>query len=327
MKPALAILLALLTCQLHARRQSRVLVVANSNSEPSLYIAQRYCELRKLPPWQLLALPFASRTRMSDAEFASMLKSVPDSVDVLALSFDVPYRLGKRSVSGALLGGPHAWYQSQIPFERALDLGGRRILPSSYLSAYNVRDAERMLQDAQIRYASPQHAGTFYFCTGVGPRGLRNPQNQQGMEFVRGLGGRTALAKSHSLDQQDIFFQMTGFPTLTLTGAYRPGSIVDNMTSLGGYLRDPRSQSTVHDFIRAGASGGYGCVLAALRPLATICELRTRRSLPERRAVLRGLFAIRPRLGDGPDCRRSADGALCPADNAHTLPQGAVGDR
>jgi uncharacterized protein (TIGR03790 family) len=255
------VLAVALSCTVHARRQSRVVVAANSNSEASLHIARHYCGLRKLPAWQLLSLSFANPIKMSDAEFAKLQEAIPDSADVVAFSFDVPYRLGKRSVSAALIGGPHPWYQSRIPFEREVDLGRRRILPSTYLSAHNVRDAERMLSDAQVHYRSPKEAGSFYFCTGVGPRGLRNPQNKSGIELVRSLGGRAVLTPSHSLaDKSDILWQMTGFPRLTLGDGYLPGSVVDNMTSLGGYLRDPRSQSTVHDFIRAGASGGYGCV-------------------------------------------------------------------
>jgi uncharacterized protein (TIGR03790 family) len=266
------LLILLLSANLaQARRIGRVFVVANSNSEASLRIAQRYCELRKLPAWNLHQQPFADNSEMSAAEFATLLAAIPEGIDVVAFALDVPYRLGPLSVSGALMHGQpgHPWYTAEIAFSHEIELGMQRTLPSTYLAGYNVADTERMLQDALVSYPDRGSSGTFYFCTGVGKLGARNGQIDLAVQRVREAGGRAQHSRSHNLTRErDILGQFTGHTRIELGFAgYMPGSIIDNFNALGGSLRDqPIDTSTVGDFIHAGASAAYGTVHPLAHP-------------------------------------------------------------
>lgn len=253
-----------------AKRIGRVFVVANANSEASLRIAQRYCELRKLPAWNLHRQAFADRVEMSAAEFAAVVSAVPDEADVVAFALDVPYRLGPLSVSGALMGGRagHPWYSGEIPFDRAVGLGMQRVLPSTYLAGHNVLDTERMLEDAQVSYPDLANSGIFYFCTGVGVGGARNGQIELAVQRLRKVGARAEHSRSHNLTRErDILGQFTGHSSIDLSFAkYMPGSIVDNFSTLGGDLRGQPDLSTVGEFIHAGASAAYGITHDAAGP-------------------------------------------------------------
>jgi hypothetical protein len=257
----LLLLLVPLSAQ-SARRIGRVFVVANANSEASLRVARRYCELRKLPAWNLYSQPFGDRVEMSPAEFAAVLKAVPNEVDVLAFSLDVPFRIGPLSVTGALMNGQagHPWFAAEMAFDRKVELGMQRVLPSCYLAGYNVEDTERMLADSLVRYPDAGEAGTFFFCTGVGARGARNGQIDLAVQRVQKAGGRAAHSRSHNLSRErDVLGQFTGHSEIDLSFAsYLPGSIIDNLSGLGGYLRGQDELSTVGDFIHAGASAAFG---------------------------------------------------------------------
>lgn len=254
-----------------AKRSGRVFVVANANSAASMRVARHYCELRKLPEWNLHSQPFAGRVEMSAAEYADIVRAVPEEVDVLAFSMHVPYRLGALSVSGALMGGKgsHPWYNAEIGFDRSIALGMQQVLPSTYLAGYTVRDTTRMLTDALVTYPDAAKAGTFYFCRGVGARGARNGQIDLAVQRIRKAGGRAQYSRSHNLTREhDILGQFTGHSKIELGFAgYMPGSIIDNFSDLGGTLGGKQEHSTVGDFIHAGASAAYGITHESFGPV------------------------------------------------------------
>lgn len=255
----------------------RVLVVANSRSPASLELASIYCRHRNIPPANLLLIPFQKRVTISSKECRQQLiaplreryKQLNEVPDYVVLVRGVPYRTGKIATTTAILfGGPdklrpvHGYFQRREVFDSSIPYFGEQLMPATVLSAYTVEEGEKLIERSNVVYSNPKKAGTFYFCDGAGPRGSRNRQIEPAVEKMRGMGFRAVHVPHPSIrNRDDVLVQLTGHTRLDLgSNTYRPGSIVDNMTSFGGYLFENKSQMSILTFIAHGACGAYGTV-------------------------------------------------------------------
>jgi len=257
-----------------------VLVVANSNSPVSLEAALAYMRARRLPPASLLRVALAENETVTIAgpafldklaePVAERCRALNEGMDYVVLMRDVPYRVEHRSTTAALAFGSldslrelHGYFGRQEPFDALVPYGGQRLRLTTVLSGYTLRDMLRLIERSQLRYAKLTAAGTFYLCEGAGPRGSRNPQIPAAMEELTALGARARVIPGPQLtaEHQDVIMQMTGSPRITIAGVgYRPGAVIDNMTSFGGYLLESPGQTAALAFIRNGACGAYGTV-------------------------------------------------------------------
>ncbi len=258
-------------------RVGRVLVVANSNEPSSLELANYYAQKHFLPPANRLSLPFDTIVSLNNSAFSEQLLApiyarlteLSTNVDYVVLIRGVPYRVGKVSVTSAVMFGgiermsaDHAFYRRSIPFESSLPLRSQRLYPTTFISAYNVDDGLKLIDSSLVHYPEPAQSGRIYFCDGKGPRGARNVQIQPSMEMLSRLGMPCEHVKRSSLTgRNDVLAQFTGATSIELDGnRYLPGSIVDNLTSYGGKLLEKTSQNSALDFVRHGVSGAYGTV-------------------------------------------------------------------
>lgn len=255
----------------------RVLVVANSRSPASLELAGIYCRTRNIPAANLLLIPFERRVTISAKECRQRLiaplreryKQLNEAPDYVVLVRGVPYRTGKIATTTAILfGGPdklrpiHGYFQRREVFDSSIPYFGEQLLPATVLSAYTVEEGERLIKRSKKVYSNPTEAGTFYFCDGAGARGSRNVQIEPAVEKMRRMGFRAVHVPHPSIrNRDDVLAQLTGHTRLNLgSNTYLPGSIVDNMTSFGGYLFENKSQMSILTFIAHGACGAYGTV-------------------------------------------------------------------
>ena len=260
-------------------RTGRVLVVAEETSALSMQIAAEYRRSRGLPPANLLLVHAASPTTISPADFTKKLLEPlrqrlrvlgGAQIDYVVLCRDVPYRTAGVSLPSALmvdglenLQAGHGWFNRRAAFESCIPFHGQILRPTAVLSAYNAAEALDLVAGGQARYPSLNKAGRFYFCDGVAERGIyRNPQIPAALAALTRAGARCERIREPSPTQaDDILGQFTGSTWLTLDGnRYLPGSILDNLTSYGGYLLDNSGQVDLLSFVQHGVCGAYGTV-------------------------------------------------------------------
>lgn len=259
-------------------RVGRVLVVANAADPASLELAQLYMRGRHLPPANLLRLSFSNPINISDKDFQTRLlvplqerlKRLGNHVDYLVFTRGVPYRVGGKvsAPTAAIYQGVanirpiNPYYRAEAPFDPAAYPSDPPFLLATMITGYTFSDTERLITSSLVHYPSPAAAGTFYLCEGVGPRGMRAPQIDHALSLLHQYQARAERVEGADIhDRMDVLGQFTGATRLKLRGnRYRPGSIVDNVTSYGGYLLDPKGQMSILSFIQNGACGAYGTV-------------------------------------------------------------------
>ncbi len=258
-------------------RVGRVLVVANNRSPASLELARQYLLARQLPPANLLALPFDHQTTISSADFQqhllgpveARLAEIGNSVDYIVLMRGVPYRVDKSATTAALIFQGtdnflplHPYAGREEAFDGTVPYYGVKTRLATVMSGYNFADVQRLIQRSQVRYRSAAAAGTIYLCDGAGPRGSRNAQIPGALAILRRLGAPVEHVPSSNINNRaDVLAQFTGNTRLHLeSNQYLPGSVLDNMTSFGGYLLEKNSQMSILAFVQSGACAAYGTV-------------------------------------------------------------------
>ncbi len=259
-------------------RAGEVLVVANERDAASLELAEAYCRARALPAANLLALPFDDSINLKAKKFReSLMDPLLRSWDRLhphpryiVLMRGVPYRTGNQATTAAIMFDsldpqplPHGYFDESTAFDPDVPWSGTRLRPATVLSGYTVADALKLIDNSQKHYPVKELAGTFYFCQGQGPRGVRNRQIPEVVEELRTAGARAEYREQSELrNERQMMGYFTGKTRVHLgSNSFMPGALVGNLTSYGGYLLDERGHTSVLSFVRHGASGGYGTVV------------------------------------------------------------------
>lgn len=258
-------------------RVGRVLVVANSNSPLSLELASAYRRARDLPAANQLNLSLSNTITIPPKKFANQLRSpvsrrlrqLGDGVDFIVLMRDVPYRTGKVSTTTALffqghdkLRAQHGYFQRREAFDATVAYTGQRLYPGTVISGYAIGDAMELIERSLVRYSDKEEAGTIYLCEGKGPRGIRNRSIGAALKKLREEGMKVKHVRDYNIvGRDDVLALFTGITRLRLgKNTFMPGSIVDNLTSFGGFLLEAKSQTQILDFIAHGACAAYGTV-------------------------------------------------------------------
>ncbi len=258
-------------------RFGRVLVVANKNSSASVELANKYSRSRALPPANLLFLPFSDSINLKENEFYQKLlspvleriKKLNNSIDFVTLIAGVPYRTEKLSTATALffsginqIKDYHGYYSKSYTFESSIPVNKKFYLPTTLLMGYNLKDTIALIENSKIHSGFSQQDSIFYLCHGEGPRGVRNKFLPRAKSILTDLGFNTKIVSNSDIkNTNNIIFQITGKKWVHLSSNnYLPGSIIDNMTSTGGYLLEKSGQNSILSFIQHGACGAYGTV-------------------------------------------------------------------
>jgi hypothetical protein len=255
-----------------------VAVVINSEDPLSEAIGTYYQQARQIPPEQVLRIRFpAHRPDLDPARFVAirrhLLRHTPSRVQVYALAWAMPYRVGCQSITSAFtLGLQTRWcadgckvtalspYYARGDVARPWD--GLRIRPSMMLAASSAEQA-RALIDRGVSADGSAPLGTVYLMsTSDGKRNARLS------EFIRAkqlnsADLRVRLVQGDVLKKaKDVLGYFTGLinvPAIT-TNQYLPGAVADHLTSLGGQLTDSPQMSALR-WLEAGATASYGSVV------------------------------------------------------------------
>jgi uncharacterized protein (TIGR03790 family) len=253
-------------------------IVINADDPLSETIGQTYQAARLIPSGQVIRVRFPpGETDMSPAMFRAIRRTVdrltPDHVQVYALAWAAPYRVGCQSITSAFTFGVDSRFCALGCSTTALSpLFARsdvrrpwdqlRLRPSMLLAATSAGTARRLIARG-VAADGTAPPGTAYLLSTSDIR--RNARVGGYGRVVAAMGSRfrVKVIRSDALvGAEDVMAYFTGlaFPPGIRTNRYRPGAVADHLTSFGGQLTDSSQMSALR-WLEAGATGSYGTVV------------------------------------------------------------------
>ena len=263
----------------HRLLAEEIAVIVNDADPLSVRIANYYLHARNIPQRNLVHVNFKPGARVLTPEMFApihehMESQLNDSIQALALTWALPYRVGCMSITAAFTFGfdkkaycssktcastRHSLYYnstSTTPFST------HKLRPTMAIAARDFKTAKQLI-DRGIESDQSKPKGTAYLVSSRDKnRNVRSVFYQNIMQLFSGLL-KVNIEKSNGIkNHHDVMFYFTGIkkvPDLdTLT--FLPGAIADHLTSAGGVL-DGTSQMSALRWLEAGATGSYGTVI------------------------------------------------------------------
>ncbi|MGO9203984.1 MAG: TIGR03790 family protein [Limisphaerales bacterium] len=275
-----------------------VAVVVNQNSSDSLRLANYYCELRQVPPQNVLRINWTgSNIVWTTSDFsanlftplAAMLSSrqLTNQIDYVVLSMDIPFQVTSadsvaiNSTTSTLfygfkpdtnqpcsiaLGSASLYAGSESPFRDAPP-----ILPSSNSFLATMITSSNLALAEQIVLQGVASDSTFPTQTVLLTKNLDDTaRNVRFVSFDNAifntrLRGNYAMQRAIAATPDGlgyVFGFQGGAVNYAMSGvSFAPGAIADNLTSYGGHiLPSAGDQLDMLAFLTAGATATYGTV-------------------------------------------------------------------
>jgi len=253
-------------------------VVVNTADPLSEAIGMHYARARRIPDRQVIRVRFQpDQVEISPARFKALrlqvLRRTPAHVQVYALAWWRPYRVGCQSITSAMsFGVDRRWcaesclptrvnpYFARGDVRRPWDQLGIR--PSMLLAARSEAAARRLI-DRGVAADGTAPAGTAYLMISSDP--VRNVRALNYDATAATLGSRlqVRIRRGDALrGARDVIAYFTGLQQVRglASVGFRPGAIADHLTSFGGQLEGGPQMSALR-WLEAGASGSYGTVV------------------------------------------------------------------
>lgn len=253
-------------------------LVINAADPLSERIGRLYQGARRIPDTQVIRVRFdAGVSTLSQDSFRAIKREVdrrtPRHVQVYALAWAAPYRVGCQSITSAFTFGldPRLCAEdcrstSLNPYYARGDVrrpwAALRMRPSMMLAATRLDEARRLIARG-VASDGTAPPGTAYLLSTSDHK-----RNSRAFSYGRvaaavGPGFRVKLLRSDSLKgARDVMAYFTGLATVPAIASnlYRPGAVADHLTSFGGQLTDSSQMSALR-WLEAGATGSYGTVV------------------------------------------------------------------
>lgn len=253
-------------------------LVINTADPFSLAIGRRYQIARAIPAAQVIRVRFrAGGSQLEAAEFRALrrevLRRTPPHVQVYALAWAAPYRVGCQSITSAFAFGENgspcsntcrptrlSAYFARGDVRRPWD--ALRIRPAMLLAASSVHEGLRLI-DRGVAADGTAPPGTAYLLSTSDP--ARNARAAAFAQVASSAGPafRVVVLQADALrGARDVMAYFTGLawvPAIT-SNRFRPGAVADHLTSFGGQLSDSSQMSALR-WLEAGATGSYGTVV------------------------------------------------------------------
>jgi uncharacterized protein (TIGR03790 family) len=277
-----------------------VVVVVNQNSTNSVQLGNYYCELRNVPPQNLLRINWTGgNIEWTTADYSNALynpliamvssRGLTNQVFYVVLSMDIPYRINGdsqndgdlNSTTSALFYGfksdPHDLSMCEIATNTTDTYTGsesifRNTLPSSNTLAFlaTMITADDLPTAEMVVRQGVASDGTFPAQTVWLGKSSDTARNVRYSEFDNTIFN-TRLRGNYSVARTNMFNAFFGGLILGYqNGTYAfgispiplfvPGTMADSLTSFGGQIFENTGQTTLLAFAAAGASGSYGTV-------------------------------------------------------------------
>jgi uncharacterized protein (TIGR03790 family) len=277
------------------------IVVVNQSSTNSLQLGNDYCELRGVPPQNVLRLTnwTGGSIDWSPSDFQTQLlnpllamvnsRGLAPQAQFVVLSMDIPYRVtdgsNENSTTAALFYGfktntvspdpnnpscslpdnsSNSYAYSELPFSQAPpNTASTNSFLAMLLTDTNLAAAENTLHRALAADSSFPTQMVYLAKTDDPFRNVRYPEFDNAV-FENQVVGNYAVTRitTDATTFTNLFGFQTGSWQFSLeTNEFVPGGLGDTLTSFSGYILDPYGQTTALAFLEAGASGSYGTIV------------------------------------------------------------------
>jgi len=267
-------------------------VVVNQASANSVALGNYFCERRQVPPDNVLRITWTGgNTNWSSDDFESYLltpllnllseRQLTTQVDYVVLSMDIPfqtlYGAKVNSTTSALFYGlqddtgaywmnvTNSYYGS----ERTFDFAKPAVAPGYSFLAVMITGSTLAQAEAVVDQGVASD-GTFpaqpviLAKTSDPARNVRYKLFDNAVFNTR-LRGNYAMFRTNSDSPSGLSGLLgyeTGLASYTVSSnTFVPGAMADSLTSFGGIIFGPNSQTTLLAFLAAGAAGSYGTVV------------------------------------------------------------------
>jgi len=277
-----------------------VVVVVNQNSTNSVQLGNDYCELRSVPPQNVLRITnwTGGSVNWSPSDFQNQLlnpllallasRSLTQQVQYVVLSMDIPYRVqdgtGQNSTTAALFYGfktngppvsgiascslPDNTSNSYAYSESTFFLARPNTATTNAFLAMMLTDtdfisAEKILRRGVAADATSPTQAVYLAKTSDWARNVRFTEFDNAV-FENQVAGNFAVSRTNtdSTTFTNLFGLQTGLYGYGLNpNTFIPGSLADTLTSFGGFILENSGQTPVLAFLDAGASGTYGTIV------------------------------------------------------------------
>lgn len=272
-----------LSLRAHAERTGpldarHIAVVINSEDPLSVSIGTHYQRVRHLSADQVLRVRFPPhRANLDPARFLAirrqLLRDTPSRVQLYALAWAAPYRVGCQSITSAFsLGLNPAWCASGCHVTRISPYYARgevsrpwdalRIRPSMMLAASNEATGHALIDRGALADGSGPKGSIYLLSTSDGKRNARRPEFERAQKLSRPDLRIRLLQQDVLQGASNVLGYFTGLavvPAIT-SNHFLPGAIADHLTSFGGQLTDSPQMSALR-WLEAGATASYGTVV------------------------------------------------------------------
>ena len=266
------------------------IIIANQASSNSCILANYYCELRSLPPENLLKINWTGgNISWTDSEFFTNLlnplleslavRRLTNQIEYVVLSMDIPYRTifpgtNINSTTSALFygqgsGGAEAGTTNSYAFSESTFQKSKPANPptNSFLTTMITSDSLNNAKGLVDR--GVQSDGNFPSQAAILAKSSDTARNIRHRAFNNAIFNADVLAVSTMIrtnqnspaGQTGLLGYQTGLPYFSVSpNTFVPGAIADSFTSFGGIIFGNNDQTNLLAFINAGASGSYGTV-------------------------------------------------------------------
>lgn len=253
-------------------------LVINAADPLSESIGRVYQRARRLPDTQVIRVRFEPAVSSLDPDSFRVLKGevdrrTPRHVQVYALAWAAPYRVGCQSITSAFAFGIDSRlcaegcrstrvnpYYARGDVRRPWDV--LRMRPAMLLAATRLSEAHGLIARGVASDGTAPPGTAYLLSTSDGKRNSRAFSYGRVAAAV-GEGFRVKVLRSDSLvGAKDVMAYFTGLATVPAMASnrYRPGAVADHLTSFGGQLTDSQQMSALR-WLEAGATGSYGTVV------------------------------------------------------------------
>lgn len=266
-------------------------VIFNQQSSNSCALANYFCERRRVPPENVLRISWSgTNTSWTSNEFHANLlgplldmlaaRQLTNQIDYVVLSMDIPFQTRSgatiNSTTSALFYGlkpdggtswkgvTNSYAGSEASFRQAKPASapGHSFL-TSMMTAGSLEQAKHSVDqgvnsDGTLPAQPVILAKSFDLL-----RSVRHGRFDNAIFNTR-LRGDYSMLRTNAdspWGQTNLLGYQTGLANFSISpNTFVAGAMADSMTSYGGIIFGPNSQTTLLAFIHAGAAGSYGTV-------------------------------------------------------------------
>lgn len=266
-----------------------VAVVVNGDDPVSEQIGAFYLQTRGIPADQLIRIRFpAGRQSLSPLSFrwlrGEILRQTPAHVQVYALAWTAPWRVGCQSITSALsLGVDASWCARGCRLSRTSPYFGQGevhrpwqqlgIRPSMLLAGTTLEQVQQLIRRGRAADGTAPPGTAYLLSTSDRRRNVRAVLYGSVQQLMAPALSVKVLQTDRLEGADDVIALFTGLTQVAglETLRFRPGAVADHLTSFGGQLTaepTPSGQMSALRWLEAGATGSYGTVVEPCNFLA-----------------------------------------------------------